>query len=219
MLPSQTTKYITCILNFFGVEISIKLQVPSGTPSLHLPHNEVTELCHLKVNKVRIQATTDEPINMFEFQVIYSDTNIAQGKSATQSSDLKAWFGAGNAVDGNINTFSHTKDSNAWFEVDLGKASPVESVLIKNRWCRSESDPFKCLCRLSSAKLELIDATGKEISSLSIGNTCGQGMLEFAFDPSSEFCETSSVVASAPSPPSNRKLWQERQLAKRPTNC
>jgi len=65
--------------------------------------------------------------------------NLALGKPARQSSTYVGW-GATNAVDGitsgNMHQYpgSHTqKEANAWWQVDLGGASPIEAVTIWNR--------------------------------------------------------------------------------------
>ncbi|XP_057307268.1 pentraxin fusion protein-like isoform X2 [Hydractinia symbiolongicarpus] len=58
-------------------------------------------------------------------------TNIALGKSASMSSN--AGYPAGNAVDGDENTFSHTNhEANPWWKVDLGKDSIVYKVEVKD---------------------------------------------------------------------------------------
>lgn len=44
---------------------------------------------------------------MFEFQVFSSGSNVAKGKTATQSSTLNTKY-ASNASDGDTSTFSHT---------------------------------------------------------------------------------------------------------------
>lgn len=148
------------------------------------------------------QSLTGKPIQVFELQVISSGgSNVAIGKTATQSSTLNASsksrksakislrnFNAANAVDGNLTTFSHTDDANAWLEIDLGKKHAINSVGIQNRWCGDPSDQDGCLCRLSNATLYLIDGMGTKVLSMPIGNTCGQLTLEFVFDPDPNFC-------------------------------
>lgn len=60
---------------------------------------------------------------------------MAQNKVASQSSTLKD-FDAILAVDGSLNTFSHTDGSSsnlAWWEVDLGERQDIQSVRIFNR--------------------------------------------------------------------------------------
>ncbi len=65
-----------------------------------------------------------------------STTNIALGKTASQDSNYtNNQFPAGNAVDGNLSTFSHTGTSSAahsW-QVDLGKVTNIAAVTVKNR--------------------------------------------------------------------------------------
>jgi hypothetical protein len=112
-----------------------------------------------------------------------SGINIAPGKSSSQSSTFKS-FGASLAVDGKMNTFSHTNvassGSPVWWTVDLGAELPVESVTVMNRWCGSSSDPSGCLCRLSYATLFLIDSNGDIVATQSVGDTCGE--LELLLD-------------------------------------
>src|SRR5262249_23264785 len=66
-------------------------------------------------------------------------TNLAQGKTATQSS-TGAGGDAPRAVDGNTdgnwsgNSVSHTgADANAWWQVDLGQSANVSSIVLWNR--------------------------------------------------------------------------------------
>jgi hypothetical protein len=76
--------------------------------------------------------------------------NIAKGKNAKQSSTFKS-HGAALAIDGDVNTFSHTNDDKAWLEIDLGKMYTINYVTIVNRWCGDPNDFPNCLCRLSEA--------------------------------------------------------------------
>jgi hypothetical protein len=194
---------------------------PSFDPSFE-PSLAPSQSCLPNVKKVKIQATTGKNIQIFEISVFSSESNVALRKTATQSSDWDPRFGASNAVDGKMYTFTHTKDSSAWLQIDLEDVFSVDLLIVKNRWCRSVDDPKNCLCRLSDANILLIDETDTVISSITTGNTCGQGTLEFAFDLAPEFCsghQSRSLAAPVPSPPSNRELWHERQLAKRPSNC
>ena len=125
-------------------------------------------------SKVKLQSITGMPIQMFELEVYSDGVNAALGKTARQSSNLKPKFGAPKAVDGNKNTFSHTKmDACSWFEVDLGDSMPIESVKIANRYCIDSSDPSGCLCRLSHVAVSLFDGDNWVDTTL-IGNTCGE---------------------------------------------
>jgi hypothetical protein len=97
--------------------------------------------------------------------------NIAKGKNAKQSSTFKS-HGAALAIDGDVNTFSHTKDDKAWLEIDLGKMYTINYVTIVNRWCVDPNDFRNCLCRLSEARVSLLDGNGSAVATQSIGNTC-----------------------------------------------
>jgi hypothetical protein len=166
---------------------------PTSSPVSALP-------CLPNARKVKLQQEiTGLPIQVFEVNVMNSTgANVAEGKTATQSSTFRTTsgrsFDAYLAIDGDHDTFSHTNDANPWLEIDLGKSGEISSVEILNRWCKDTSDhPSGCLCRLSGAVLSLIDNLGEQVTFLNIGNTCGQSTLEYVFEPSPDFCPTSSV--------------------------
>lgn len=115
--------------------------------------------------------------------------NIAQWKAATQSSTLGD-FSASRAIDGKIDTFSHTNDSNAWLEIDMGAVYPISYVEIANRWCLDPSDLTGCLCRLSGVKLLLTDNSDYVVATESIGNACKLKTAIVRFDT----CSTPSQV-------------------------
>jgi hypothetical protein len=119
--------------------------------------------------------------------------NVAKGKSATQSSTFKS-YGANLAVDGDVTTFSHTRDAAvaAWIEIDLGDVYYVNSVIVLNRWCADVKDSLACLCRLSEAKLFLMDEDGNAISMRDIGDTCGVTQVVEEFDDECLFESTVS---------------------------
>jgi hypothetical protein len=129
------------------------------------------------VRSIRIESTTGEPIQIFELQAYTtSGLEVATGKVATQSSTFKddnVKFGASNAVDGNNSTFSHTNDASSTWEVDLAGDYGISFTSIQNRWCGGTSDNSNCLCRLTNAKLSLLDVQGEVVSSVKVGNTCG----------------------------------------------
>ena len=98
--------------------------------------------------------------------------NVAKGKFATQSSVLQS-YGADLAVDGDIRTYSHTKHGSAWIQIDLQKSYHVHSINVLNRWCKNHKDGPGCLCRLSNAKLSLLDKDGVIVETREFENTCG----------------------------------------------
>ena len=129
--------------------------------------------------KVKLVSTTIEPIQMFEIEVISTNQNVALSGTAQQSSsynDKDDKFGADHSIDGDMVTFSHTKEglSGEWWEVVWGQSVGVENVTIHNRYCRDETDPIGCLCRLTDVELQLYNETGSVVSSRSLGDTCGQ---------------------------------------------
>ena len=74
--------------------------------------------------------------------VLEADTNMAQGKPATQSSTLPGYptAVAASAVDGNTSgnwsdgsVTATNLDTNAWWQVDLGSSATVNSVVVFNR--------------------------------------------------------------------------------------
>ncbi|XP_077999949.1 fucolectin-like [Glandiceps talaboti] len=102
-------------------------------------------------------------LHVCEVQVMAQDTaipnvfvNIAEGKTATQSSDYQG-NDPNRAIDGNTNSAftgnscSHTEpDHNAWWRVDLGQSYPVYEVVVTNRQdC--------CLERLLNAEVRVGD--------------------------------------------------------------
>ena len=117
--------------------------------------------------------------------------NIARGKTATQSSTLGD-FSASRAIDGNIDTFSHTNDGNAWLEIDVGDMYPISYVAIANRWCFNPSDLNGCTCRLSGVDLSLIDDSDNVVATESIGNACDVKTATIEFDAN---CSTPSQVS------------------------
>jgi hypothetical protein len=149
------------------------------------------------VQKVKLQSVTGEPIQVFEVKAYSSGVNVAQGKTAMQSSTFRGnpRFDANKAIDGNANTFSHTVVSStcpSWWEVNLGGLFPIESIEILNRWCQDESDPTSCLCRLSHASLALFDEAGRCVESISIGDVCDDFEVKHDFMRSREFCNLKS---------------------------
>lgn len=116
-----------------------------------------------RVVLVRLERTRSIPLQWNSFKV-WSKCHFRQyqcrpGKSTNQLSTFLSQegksFASSLAVDGNANTFSHTNDSNSWWEVDLAGLYAIDAVSIVNRWCHSPSDPHGCLCRLSSVKSQL----------------------------------------------------------------
>lgn len=142
---------------------------------------------------MKIQSITGNPINVFEVKVYSSGFNIAESKTADQSSTFNEdnpRFGPENAVDSNENTFSHTNAYNkcsSWWEVDLGGLFSIESIMIINRWCKNPTDPAACLCRLSHVTISLFDDNGQFVESGSIGNTCSK--LNVTHDFMRSYCE------------------------------
>lgn len=130
---------------------------------------------------VRLESTTGEQLHFFELQAFSGGVNVAFEGLATQSSTFKNKdkFAANNAIDSDTTTFIHTDDPNPWWEVEL-QAVAVESITIFNRWCRDESDSYSCLCRLSSARIIVIQ-DGAVVATKTLGDTCNQLILSESF--------------------------------------
>jgi hypothetical protein len=91
---------------------------------------------------VRVQLTGTGYLSLAEVQVSALGPDLAVGKPATQSSDLpgSSGSGAGAAVDGNISgefslgTVTSTNlDPHAWWQVDIGASTAIDSLAIWNR--------------------------------------------------------------------------------------
>ena len=98
---------------------------------------------------VRVQLSGTNNLSLAEVQVFGTfsspppvSSNLALNKSASQSSTLADYptTGAGGAVDGNTDgnffngSVTHTNsEANAWWQVDLGSSSTVNSVVVWNR--------------------------------------------------------------------------------------
>jgi hypothetical protein len=134
----------------------------------------------ISADKVRLESTTSKQLNIFEVEVYSSGANVAMSGTASQSSTLKDRFAAGKAIEGDSSTFSHTNDSSAWWEVNLNGLVDTSSVVIKNRWCGSESDISGCLCRLSSARLTLYE-NDSIVATRTLGDTCNELVVSMTF--------------------------------------
>jgi hypothetical protein len=140
--------------------------------------------------KVRLESTNGEPLQMFEVQVYSGDgNNIALQGSASQSSTLKnldKFAAAINSIDDDNSTFSHTQagEADSWWEVDLKSTiDGVQRIEILNRNCgKGPEDPLGCLCRLSQAKLILLQ-DGEPIDTRTLGNTCNVPVISESFGP------------------------------------
>jgi hypothetical protein len=137
-----------------------------------------------RASLVKLESTTEYPLQMFEVQVISGGPNIALSGTASQSSTFKdneVKFGASKAIDNDNSTFSHTYlGVGAWWQVDLQGLFDIESVVILNRYC-GQQDPTGCLCRMSGAELKLYDDSGGLLEARRLGNTCGELLLVESF--------------------------------------
>ena len=105
---------------------------------------------HRYVRITRDKEGTDHWMNLAEVEVFSGGTNVAQGKTVTQSSiSHPGTFDPPNLVDGNKTNFAHTNNEAVeWFQIDLGQDYEIEKVVIHNR-----SDC--CQGRLRNTKVQL----------------------------------------------------------------
>lgn len=163
-------------------------------------------MCAPRVRKVKVISTTSDALQMMEVRVISNGINVAIGKPAYQSSDYIRPNGetiqASLAVDGDLSTFSHSNqnaDSLAWWSVNLQRNTPVESVLIANRYCTLNPD---CLCRLSYAIVQILDDQDNVVAQETLGDTCEDHNIEL-FWSSLEYCNSTVALSTrAPVTPS-----------------
>jgi hypothetical protein len=144
--------------------------------------------CFPYAQKVKLQQDgIIEPKEGIELLVASSGVNVAEGQ-AVLSSHVVSTAAAGRKLDYD----SVDVDITTW-EVDLEHSFLVNSVSVLSTWCNESTDTEKCLCNLSGASLSLIDGNGEEITSVLVGDTCGQKIVEFTFDASPEFCKPAAV--------------------------
>jgi len=153
---------------------------PTKSPSkMPITASPSVDRCSRNAQKVKLQSTTGEHIQMFEFQAFASGVNIARNGTATQSSTFNS-LSASRAVDDNMATFSHTNDINAWWELTFDQVHSLESLTIFNRYCGGNpSEANGCLCRLSEAELLVLDENDSTVWSRTLGDTCGRSVLDF----------------------------------------
>ena len=147
---SRLSDYWVFISNtpFLASDTPATLQGRPGTYANHQTTapgpNSVIATGGVSGQYVRIQLSVTDYLSLAEVQVFgiagsNTDTNLAQGKAATQSSTYAAAVAA-RAVDGNTdgifgdNSLSTTNsEANAWWQVDLGLSKTVDTVVVWNR--------------------------------------------------------------------------------------
>jgi hypothetical protein len=138
-------------------------------------------------------------------QVLSSETNVALGGAASQSSDYGIDYVASNAIDGNSSSFSLTKGSDAYWEVDLAGVYAIESVVIINSYTDPNArklvdssysgleslDIDDITCRLTNATVSVVDELGFVISSQSVSSACSQSSVSLSFNLTTTFSRVS----------------------------
>jgi hypothetical protein len=135
---------------FLPTDTPFSLQNRAGTFSSHqtaAPNSSTTITPVAQGRYVRVQLSGTDYLSLAEVQVFGSGgapppQNVAQGRTATQSSTFPGYAGAvaASAVDGNTDgnfpdgsVTATNADPNAWWQVDLGASAIVSSVVIWNR--------------------------------------------------------------------------------------
>lgn len=104
-----------------------------------------------------------------------SERNMALGKQATMSSSANpdASWPAGNAVDGDIYTYSSTDyQENPWWQVDLGESIRINEVYLHDRQdcCRTLGGSFKIM---------LLDAEQVLVDEMNVNGIAREGSFTF----------------------------------------
>jgi len=105
---------------------------------------------------------------------------------------------AADAVDGDRSTFSTTSNStdHEWWEIRFGSGRDIGEIRIINRWCGDVTDPDRCRCRLSNAKVWLFGESGQFLAGDQLGKTCDMDEIMVKFDPAEKFCKTAEELAT-----------------------
>jgi hypothetical protein len=150
---SRLSDYWVFISNtpFLSTDTPATLQNRAGTFASHqtaAPSPSTTIAANGAQGRyVRVQLSGADYLSLAELQVFgpggaATPTDVALGKSATQSSTFPGYLtdGASAAVDGNTDgSFSDgsvtatNADPNSWWQVDLGASAAVSSIVIWNR--------------------------------------------------------------------------------------
>jgi hypothetical protein len=117
-----------------GVWSSHQTTIPSPSVAIPVPVGTIGRY-------VMVQLSSAQNLQLAEVQVMGSARpDLALGKAATQSSNYAPTTLAALAVDGNVDgTYAHgsvtstNPNAYAWWQVDLGSSSPIDSVAIFNR--------------------------------------------------------------------------------------
>jgi hypothetical protein len=135
---------------FLATDTSTTLQSRAGTFSSHqtaAPNPATLVAAGVQGRYVRVQLTGTDYLSLAEAQVFgapgsSSGSNLAQGKTASQSSMFPGYAtsGAASAVDGSTDgvffdgsVTATNLEINAWWQVDLGTSATVNSIVIWNR--------------------------------------------------------------------------------------
>lgn len=110
----------SCINDPISINGTIEsLNFPRGTPMTQ------NEPCGYEGENIVVGSYLGNPTNV---------ATLAEGATARQSSTYYAGYPATKVLDGNLNTFNHTKNgNNEWIEIELKEPTTINNIYIHNR--------------------------------------------------------------------------------------
>lgn len=111
----------------------------------------------------------------------YHPGNLAEGKTATESSNWGNSFPAANGVDHDFTNFSHTatEDTNPWWKVNLGELTEIGEIVLYNRPGYAG--------RLRDLTIQILAPDGISVlyssSLINPGNSLGGGLNDYTNGP------------------------------------
>lgn len=160
--------------------------LPAGNYFVRLPASNFADTGRLAGFEISpLDADRDNAVDSDgQGKTVFEEINVAQGKSATQSSTHSS-ANASRAVDGDTNgrygnsSVSHTsKEKNAWWEVDLGQVYDLTTIKIWNRTdcCSNRLSNFYIFVSDNPFTSEDIDITKNQtgVSATEFSGTAGR---------------------------------------------
>ncbi|MEI6178183.1 MAG: discoidin domain-containing protein, partial [Verrucomicrobiota bacterium] len=118
----------------------------------------------VKVQFLGLNRDETNYLHLGEVEVFGPDTSVRNwahesGAVATESTNHTNQYPASNAIDGSINTISHTSNlANSWWQVDLGADRLIDSVELVNRQVNG-------INRLSNFRISVLDSADQVLTS------------------------------------------------------
>ena len=179
----------------------MKAIIPATTMALIANVTAQNTPCLPIAKRIQVLQTQHQPLGMFELQAFGNSEQInlaANPDAIVSQSTTGKDFVATNAIDGDLSTFSNTRNStdSEWWKIEFGAGQIINEVRITNRWCKDESDPRGCRCHLSNAKVWLFGENGKWLAGHKLGDTCDMDEIVMNFEPQEKYCKTSEELAT-----------------------